>query len=181
MFSNACTFTRKSCWLHSTGLFPSSKSVLSLRNSFGQPCQACQYLFCHLSLFQHWFQPIFFYTDSIFFLQGLLISSIYALAWQLSGTWLAGLLSVAFYIFNKSVPPEFFQYWLCFQCTIFHLQRGHHTCVLCDSPERKLCAAFLLAAAGHSHSFPETGWSSPGNKMHCSSRLDFCVLRSLSL
>ncbi|CAL1537448.1 unnamed protein product [Lymnaea stagnalis] len=45
--------------------------------------------------------PIMFYIYCGFGLQALLVSSLYIMAWLLSGSWLAGLLSAAFYLFNK--------------------------------------------------------------------------------
>ena len=37
--------------------------------------------------------PIFFYTYSVFSLQGLFMTSLYLLSWSLTGSWLAGLLT----------------------------------------------------------------------------------------
>ena len=37
--------------------------------------------------------PIFFYTYSVFFLQGVFMTSLYLLSWSLTGSWLAGLLT----------------------------------------------------------------------------------------
>ncbi|KAI0209796.1 putative C-mannosyltransferase DPY19L3 [Lamellibrachia satsuma] len=48
-----------------------------------------------------WFQPIFFYVAMVYALQGLLVCSLYSISWQLTGSWLAGALTVCFYIFNR--------------------------------------------------------------------------------
>ena len=37
--------------------------------------------------------PIFFYTYSVFCLQGVFMTSLYLLSWSLSGSWLAGVLT----------------------------------------------------------------------------------------
>ncbi|KAI8792141.1 C-mannosyltransferase DPY19L3 isoform X1 [Biomphalaria glabrata] len=47
-------------------------------------------------------EPIMFYINFVFYLQGLLIVGIYLLTWFLSNSWLAGLLASIFYIFNKN-------------------------------------------------------------------------------
>uniref|UniRef100_T1IWI9 C-mannosyltransferase DPY19L3 n=1 Tax=Strigamia maritima TaxID=126957 RepID=T1IWI9_STRMM len=46
-------------------------------------------------------QPIFFYVKSVFILQALYISALYTTTWILSRSWLAGILSVCFYVFNR--------------------------------------------------------------------------------
>jgi len=45
--------------------------------------------------------PIFFYTYSVFSLQGLYLSALYLLAWTLSGTWLAGVLTAVTLTINR--------------------------------------------------------------------------------
>ena len=52
-------------------------------------------------MLQAWFEPVYFYINSIFALHGMLVGALYTLTWLLSGSWLAGLLAAAFYIFNK--------------------------------------------------------------------------------
>jgi hypothetical protein len=47
------------------------------------------------------FKPIFFYINSIFALHGVLVCALFALTWMLGGSWLPGLLTVAFYVANK--------------------------------------------------------------------------------
>ncbi len=58
------------------------------------------YVFCCI---QAQLKPIFFYINSIFALHGLLVCSLFALTWMLCGSWVAGLLTVAFYVINKYV------------------------------------------------------------------------------
>eukprot|EP00092_Neocalanus_flemingeri_P010313 GFUD01011110.1.p1 GENE.GFUD01011110.1~~GFUD01011110.1.p1 ORF type:complete len:1009 (-),score=246.24 GFUD01011110.1:254-3280(-) len=45
--------------------------------------------------------PIFFYTYSVFSLQGLYLSALYLLAWTLSGTWVAGVLATLSVTINR--------------------------------------------------------------------------------
>ena len=49
-------------------------------------------------------EPIFFYTAAVFCLQGLYLCALYLLAWSLSGTWLAGLLTAVWLAVNRSDP-----------------------------------------------------------------------------
>lgn len=44
---------------------------------------------------------VYFYIDTIFGLHGMYTVSLFVSSWLLSGSWLAGLLSASFYIFNK--------------------------------------------------------------------------------
>ena len=46
---------------------------------------------------------VYFYIDTIFALHGMYMMSLFASSWMLSGSWLAGLLSASFYIFNRYV------------------------------------------------------------------------------
>ncbi|KAL3883925.1 hypothetical protein ACJMK2_030151 [Sinanodonta woodiana] len=46
-------------------------------------------------------EPIYFYINSIFALHAMLIWALFATAWMLSNSWLAGVLSAAFYVFNR--------------------------------------------------------------------------------
>ena len=47
--------------------------------------------------------PIFFYVEAVFSLQGFFLCSLYLIAWKLSGTWLAGVLTSALVIVNRWV------------------------------------------------------------------------------
>lgn len=53
------------------------------------------------SFIQNSFQPIYFYINSIFTLHAMLVSCLFILAWMLSNSWLAGILTSCFYIFNR--------------------------------------------------------------------------------
>lgn len=44
---------------------------------------------------------VYFYIDTIFGLHAMYMVSLFVSSWLLSGSWLAGLLSASFYIFNK--------------------------------------------------------------------------------
>jgi len=44
---------------------------------------------------------VYFYIDTVFGLHGMYMVSLFASSWILSGSWIAGLLSACFYIFNK--------------------------------------------------------------------------------
>jgi len=44
---------------------------------------------------------VYFYIDTVFGLHGIYMMSLFASSWILSGSWLAGLLSACFYIFNS--------------------------------------------------------------------------------
>lgn len=45
---------------------------------------------------------VYFYIDTIFGLHGMYMVALFASSWILSGSWLAGLLSACFYIFNRA-------------------------------------------------------------------------------
>lgn len=52
-------------------------------------------------------EPIFFYVEAVFSLQGFLMSAFFLIAWHLSGTWLAGVLTSAFIICNRLFLTDF--------------------------------------------------------------------------
>ena len=75
---------------------------------------SCEFkLFCRFNIYQEVvlaalykvynfrLSPIFFYTYSVFSLQGLYLSALYILAWSLSGTWLAGVLTAIGITMNR--------------------------------------------------------------------------------
>lgn len=53
------------------------------------------------SFIQHSFQPIYFYINTIFTLHAMLVGCLFLLTWMLSNSWLAGILTSCFYIFNR--------------------------------------------------------------------------------
>lgn len=48
-----------------------------------------------------WVEPVYFYLNTVWGLHAMLIWALFATTWMLSGSWLAGILSACFYIFNK--------------------------------------------------------------------------------
>ncbi|GFO42188.1 Dpy-19-like protein 3 [Plakobranchus ocellatus] len=75
---------------------PDTINVLERMNIYEEVVLATVYKLCATSM-----EPIFFYIYSVFGLQSLLVSGLYLMAWLLSGSWLAGLISAALYIFNR--------------------------------------------------------------------------------
>ncbi|KAK3802800.1 hypothetical protein RRG08_012314 [Elysia crispata] len=75
---------------------PDTINVLERMNIYQEVMLAAVYRLSGISV-----QPILFYIYTIFSLQAVLISGLYLLAWSLSGSWLAGLLSAMLYIFNR--------------------------------------------------------------------------------
>ena len=61
--------------------------------------------------------PIFFYVFSVLCLQGVLISALFLIAWQLSGSWMAGVATSAFFIANKF---EHYMLLSLLQCMVKH-------------------------------------------------------------
>ena len=59
-----------------------------------------------VEIFQTWMEPVFFYINTVFALHGLLVSSLFAMTWLMSGSWLAGLLTSIFYIINRFVHSD---------------------------------------------------------------------------
>ena len=45
--------------------------------------------------------PIFFYTYAVFWLQGVFLASLYLLAWSITGSWLAGVLTAVSVLVNR--------------------------------------------------------------------------------
>ncbi|KAJ8307809.1 hypothetical protein KUTeg_014639 [Tegillarca granosa] len=54
-----------------------------------------------LLLLQRLVQPVYFYINSIFALHAMLVWALFATAYMLSGSWLSGILTACFYIFNR--------------------------------------------------------------------------------
>ncbi|RUS88376.1 hypothetical protein EGW08_003832 [Elysia chlorotica] len=75
---------------------PDTINVLERMNIYQEVILAAFYRWSGISM-----QPILFYIYTIFSLQSVLVSGLYLLAWSLSGSWLAGLLSTTLYIFNR--------------------------------------------------------------------------------
>lgn len=45
--------------------------------------------------------PVYFYIGIIFGLQGIYIGALFVTSWMMSGTWLAGILTAAWFIINR--------------------------------------------------------------------------------
>ncbi|CAG5129525.1 unnamed protein product, partial [Candidula unifasciata] len=75
---------------------PEAINILARMNIYQEVILATLYRQFGISL-----QPIFFYIYSIFCLNGVLVSALCLLTWLLSKSWMAGILSAAFYMFNR--------------------------------------------------------------------------------
>jgi len=77
--------------------------LLSLNAQLCCPTSMCDSVWLMLicSCVQNTTEPVYFYIDVIFALHGLLLCSLFLTSWALSDSWLAGLLTAAFYIFNR--------------------------------------------------------------------------------
>uniref|UniRef100_A0A8D2KXX2 Dpy-19 like 4 n=2 Tax=Varanus komodoensis TaxID=61221 RepID=A0A8D2KXX2_VARKO len=47
-------------------------------------------------------EPVYFYIGIVFGLQGIYVTALFATSWLISGTWLAGMLTVAWFIINRA-------------------------------------------------------------------------------
>ncbi|XP_077023350.1 putative C-mannosyltransferase DPY19L4 isoform X3 [Tamandua tetradactyla] len=46
-------------------------------------------------------EPVYFYIGIVFGLQGIYVTALFATSWLMSGTWLAGMLTVAWFVINR--------------------------------------------------------------------------------
>uniref|UniRef100_A0A8C6R4C7 Dpy-19 like 4 n=1 Tax=Nannospalax galili TaxID=1026970 RepID=A0A8C6R4C7_NANGA len=46
-------------------------------------------------------EPVYFYIGLVFGLQGIYVTALFATSWLMSGTWLAGMLTVAWFLINR--------------------------------------------------------------------------------
>lgn len=46
-------------------------------------------------------EPVYFYTGVVFGLQAICVTALFVSSWVMSGTWVAGMLAVAWYIINR--------------------------------------------------------------------------------
>ncbi|XP_078694260.1 protein C-mannosyl-transferase DPY19L3-like isoform X2 [Branchiostoma floridae x Branchiostoma belcheri] len=74
-------------------------NILERFNIYQEVVMALMYRILSL---QKTVEPVFFYIHAVFGLHAVLVMSLYGTTWLLSGSWLAGILSAAFYIFNKA-------------------------------------------------------------------------------
>ncbi|KAF7651995.1 hypothetical protein LDENG_00102700 [Lucifuga dentata] len=50
---------------------------------------------------QDFVEPIYFYVGAVFGLQAVYVTALFVCSWVMSGTWLAGMLAVAWYVINR--------------------------------------------------------------------------------
>lgn len=77
---------------------PSTINVLARMNIYQEVVLAIFYKILPIKTL---LEPIYFYIYSVFSLHGMLVSCLFATSWMLSGSWLAGTLTAALYIFNR--------------------------------------------------------------------------------
>lgn len=46
-------------------------------------------------------EPVYFYIGIVFGLQGIYVTALFVTSWLMSGTWLAGMLTVAWFLINR--------------------------------------------------------------------------------
>ncbi|CAF92046.1 unnamed protein product, partial [Tetraodon nigroviridis] len=46
-------------------------------------------------------EPIYFYIGTVFGLQAVCVTALFVCSWVMSGTWVAGMLAVAWYVINR--------------------------------------------------------------------------------
>lgn len=46
-------------------------------------------------------EPVYFYIGMVFGLQALYVTALFVSSWVMSGTWVAGMLAVAWYVINR--------------------------------------------------------------------------------
>ncbi|XP_040910049.1 probable C-mannosyltransferase DPY19L4 [Toxotes jaculatrix] len=51
---------------------------------------------------QDFVEPIYFYVGAVFGLQAVYVTALFVCSWVMSGTWVAGMLAVAWYVINRS-------------------------------------------------------------------------------
>ncbi|XP_069125693.1 protein C-mannosyl-transferase DPY19L3-like [Argopecten irradians] len=77
---------------------PSTINVLERMNIYQEVVLSILYRVLPI---KNYIQPIYFYINSVFALHAMLIWALFATAYMLSGSWLAGILTSCFYIFNR--------------------------------------------------------------------------------
>uniref|UniRef100_A0AAQ5Y837 Dpy-19 like 4 n=1 Tax=Amphiprion ocellaris TaxID=80972 RepID=A0AAQ5Y837_AMPOC len=51
---------------------------------------------------QDFVEPVYFYVGAVFGLQAVYVTALFVCSWVMSGTWVAGMLAVAWYVINRS-------------------------------------------------------------------------------
>lgn len=77
---------------------PSTINVLARMNIYQEVVLS---IFYRILPIKTLLEPIYFYIYSVFSLHAMLVSCLFATSWMLSGSWLAGGLTAALYIFNR--------------------------------------------------------------------------------
>lgn len=52
-------------------------------------------------LFQDWVEPVYFYLGTVFGLQALCVTALFVCSWAMSGTCVAGMLAVSWFVINR--------------------------------------------------------------------------------
>lgn len=50
---------------------------------------------------QDFVEPIYFYIGTVFGLQAVCVTALFVCSWVMSGTWVAGMLAVSWYVINR--------------------------------------------------------------------------------
>lgn len=50
---------------------------------------------------QDYVEPIYFYIGTVFGLQAVCVTALFVCSWVMSGTWVAGMLAVSWYVINR--------------------------------------------------------------------------------
>lgn len=56
---------------------------------------------CFSLYLQDFVEPIYFYVGAVFGLQAVYVTALFVCSWVMSGTWVAGMLAVAWYVINR--------------------------------------------------------------------------------
>lgn len=54
-----------------------------------------------LCVLQDFVEPIYFYVGTVLGLQAVYVTALFVCSWVMSGTWVAGMLAVAWYVINR--------------------------------------------------------------------------------
>lgn len=60
-----------------------------------------KHLRCFFVFLQDFVEPIYFYIGTVFGLQAVSVTALFVCSWVMSGTWVAGMLAVAWYVINR--------------------------------------------------------------------------------
>ncbi|KAL5009746.1 hypothetical protein ScPMuIL_012051, partial [Solemya velum] len=77
---------------------PSTINVLERMNVYQELVLAVLYRILPIKSL---IEPVYFYINTVFTLHAMLVCALFSTTWMLSGSWLAGILTACFYIFNR--------------------------------------------------------------------------------